>query len=161
MKLLGLSVALLLVAPVLAQDAATVKKTLQAQYNKEAAALMKKNVEAALSINTSDYTVTDIKGKSLSLAQIKQAFSQLTAISESIQLSSTVEKVTLKGNTAVVVTSDKSLFVLVNPQNGQKGKMEGTSRNEDLWVQKNGAWKRQKNKVLSNKTLLNGKPLPN
>ena len=67
MKPLFFMAAILLAAPVVAQDTVTLKKTLQAQYNKEAAAFMKKDIDSALSINTSDFTTTDTKGKKLTL----------------------------------------------------------------------------------------------
>nr|WP_309689198.1 nuclear transport factor 2 family protein [Armatimonas sp.] len=159
MKPLLFMAAILLAAPAVAQDTVTLKKTLQAQYNKEAAAFMKKDIDSALSINTSDFTTTDTKGKKLTLAEFKAAFMQITTIAQSIKLSSTVEKVTLKGDTATVTVSDKSLFTLANPQTGKKAQMEGASRNEDTWVKKSGVWKRQKNRALSNKTLMDGKPV--
>lgn len=161
MKSLLLITSLLLATPVLAQDAAAAKKTFQALYNKEATAFMKKDLETALSINTANYTATDTKKKTVSLADLKAQFTQIMGLAETIKLSSTVEKVTVKGDTALVLVSDKSQFVLKNPQTGQKMTLEGTSRNEDTWVKQGGTWKRQKNRALANTSLRDGKPIAN
>lgn len=138
------------------------RDAIQTQYNKEAAALTNKDIDGALSINTSEFTATDDKGQQRSLVQLKSRLAALTAQAETMKVSSTVEKVTVKDDTAVVIVSDEVLFVVVNPQTGKKGRLEGTSRNEDLWVKKDGVWKRQKALELSNKTrmVMDEKPLP-
>ncbi|WP_309718826.1 hypothetical protein [Armatimonas sp.] len=156
-----LTAAFLLAAPVVAQDTATVQKAIQAQYNKEAAAFMKKDISAGLSINTSGFATTDTKGKKTTLAEFKAALTQIISAAQSIKLSSTVEKVTVKGETATVIVSDKSLFVLTNPQTKKSTKVEGASRNEDTWIKQAGVWKRQKNRALTSQSLMDGKPVGN
>ena len=150
--------ALVLCSPVLAQDAA-VKKAIQAQYEKEALGLAKKDAKAMLSINTSDYTTTDDKGKTTTMAELKDQITQLFGMMQSAKVATKIEKLTLKGDTATVIASDSSTVTLLNPQTKAKSVLTGTSRNEDTWIKQKGTWLRQKNKVLSHKDLVDGKPI--
>lgn len=145
-------------APTLAQDA-TVKNAIQKQYDKEAAALARKDIPGIFSINTSDYSVTGLDGVTVKRAALLTKVTQVMAVTQTSQVRTKIEKVTQKGDTVSVITTDSSIMVLLDPGTKTKMTIEGTSRNEDTWVKQKGVWLRKKNRVLADKTLVNGKPV--
>lgn len=135
-----------------AQDA---QKAILAQYEKRAAAAKKKDVAAALAINTTDFVSVDIQGNKRTLAQIKPQLTEAFASAASYTVNTKVTKFTVTGDKATVSTNDSVKVVM----NDKKNNQEAETTNTDTWVKKSGQWVRQQNKMISSKVKINGKAI--
>jgi hypothetical protein len=129
---------------VLAQDA---QKAIQAQYDKRSAAALKKDVAAALAINTPEFVSVTMKGKKQTLAQIKPLLVQVFAKSKSYTVTSKITRCKVTGDTATVTVADSVKILLLTSTIPQE--IETTC--EDSWVKKNNQWLRTQTKRLSEK----------
>jgi ketosteroid isomerase-like protein len=146
--------------PVLADDLAATKKAIQAQYDAEAAAVAKKDAVKMMAINTKDCVTIDKKGTKRTFTDHQADLAQMLSIAQSITVVTKIQKLTVKGDTAVVSTSDSSKITILNPQTKKKMVVTGNTTNEDTWVKINGVWLRKQGREISATTLIDGKPAP-
>lgn len=142
------------------QTDASEREAIERQRNKRLVALRNKDVEGVFSIYTLDYTRTDTKGQQVSLDEVRHSVGLAMAKVQTVEVSGTVEKITVKGDMAVVIESEKTLVVLVNPQTGKRTQVDESARDENLWVKKDGVWKLHKSRALSSEILIDGKRPP-
>ena len=158
-RCLGLISALLSLAVVssAADTAAEARKQIQASYNRENAAAVRKDTSGVVANMTSDYTSTDLRGQKVTVEQIRQALPSMFASAVSIKARSKITGLTLKGTQADVVVNEHAEIVLVNPRTRKRSKLVVDEVYQTLWVKADGAWKKKRSKTLSSKQLLDGK----
>ena len=153
---------LLSVAPVAirADAASDAKAAIQAVYNKETAAVNKKDVKGSLAIYAPDYVEIGLSGKKRSLAETKKQMQSLFEGQEKIKLKQTITKVTLAGNQATVLVKQHLEMTIVEPQTQTKLISTSDARVEDIWVKSGkSGWLKKQSKTLSEKATVDGKPV--
>src|SRR5579863_2394232 len=122
-------------APMARADAtADARKAIQAAYSKANAAAAKKDVEGTFAILSPDAVLIGPKGQKASPASLRQQFTQLFAVAQSIKDTTTIEKFALKGKEANATTREHTEIVLTNPQNHQTTKIVVDGSSQDTWV---------------------------
>jgi hypothetical protein len=174
MRMLLFSVALFLGSSVPASADATsgARKAIEAAYAKQSAAVAKGDVQAYASTFTRDFYGTDLSGKKKeTLEQRKLLLRNVSKNSPSIQRNVTIRSFSVKGNTATVVAFEvvdamPLVTVLPDPRAKQTGaatqkrlKLHAETTTRDIWIKSGSQWLRKRSATLSEKQLLDGKPV--
>ena len=149
-----------LVTAVCADTSAEARKAIQAAYDKQAAATMRKDVEAATANNVPDYKYRNPEGDTQTLAHLKETMKDVLGIGfvKSIDYHIVIQKFVLKGRQATVTIKDHIQFHYALP-NGKKGVFVGDSVAKDTWAKQGKAWKRTFSDIISEKDTADGKPV--
>ena len=129
------------------------EKQVRAAYAEMDQAMIAKDVQKGMSNYAPDAVVMDAKNKPMSLSALQSGLQMLFSAATSVQSTTTVSSVEAKGQGITASTSSK--VTLTNAQ----GTIESTSTSRDYWEKVNGTWKIKRSRVLSDQTLLNGRPL--
>ncbi len=159
---LALCTLLITLAPVaIRADAPLEAKTaIQAVYNRESAAINKKDVEGVLAIYTADYVEIGQGGKKRSLAETKQEMQGIFATLQAMKMTQTISKVMLKGEQATVQVKQHMDAALTEPQTHKKHSITMSSSVEDIWVKSGkSGWLKKHSKTLSEQGTMDGKPM--
>lgn len=151
---------MLLPIAALADKTSDAKKAIQALYNKEVAALKKKDVKGILASNAPDFVYYSKNGQKADVKTIQNAMTQVMSMASNIKATMKIVKFTLNGNQAVAVTEGHAEITLTNPQNKQPVKLVSKDSSEDTWAIVKGKWMRKQTKVLKENTTMNGQPVP-
>ncbi len=143
-----------------AEDAASVKKAIQAIYKKEIAATEKKDIKGIVAHYAPEYQETGIDGTTANVSQITTKLSQVLAMVKSIKIDATITKITVKGDKATVVTKATITMTAANPQTQKDMKLVLNETAEEQWQKKNGAWLEYRSKTLTAKQSVDGKEMP-
>src|SRR5258708_29881 len=101
--------------PLLAESSADARKAIQAAYDKSNAAAAKKDIAGTLAHHVPDFTTTDEKGKTHTLAEMKGQLTQIFQIAKEVHASTTIQSFSLKGNSATVKIEDHATIMMSNP----------------------------------------------
>lgn len=135
------------------------RNELQKIYDEQAAAMAKKDINGTLAHHAPDYVTISAQGKTHDLNAERQDF--LTAFNAPIsnmQFGTTIHDVTLDSNTQAVVTATRTATGGVSA-NGKSGVVAMNAELRDLWVKGAQGWQLKREKLISMKATLDGKPL--
>ncbi len=149
-----------LTSAVQADQAAQVKKAIQAAIDKANAAIVKKDIKGAMASMTPDYVSIDKKGKQSSLAEEKQTLSMVLATAKNLKVRSVIQKLTLKGKDAIAVVTDHAEMNLQSPRGSQTVHLVVDSTSEETWIKSARGWLRKRSKTLTEKATMDGQPVP-
>lgn len=151
---------LIAIAPAAIRADATsdAKAAIQAAYNNETAAMIKKDVKGIVAVYASDYVEIEKDGKKSTLAELKQQMQQLFPSLRNVKATQSVSKVTLKGSQATVLSRQHLEATFINPQTKKNQSLVATANLEDLWVKSGkSTWLKKQSKVLTENQTLDGK----
>jgi ketosteroid isomerase-like protein len=137
-------------------DEAAVRKALDAQYAKFNTSLVKKDMKTMFDVLTPDATYV-MKGMVQNREQMRQMMTQTMAMMQISKASNKIEKLTMKGEMAIVVAAAKSS----GKMKGTDGKIHPisyTSKTRDHWTKTPGGWKIKKIEAISESMTVDGKP---
>lgn len=140
------------------------KQAIQALYNKEIAAVKKKDVKAMFASNSSDYVYYNKKGEKVDTKALQSFVTQSMPLTSNIKARMKIVKFSLKGDQAVAVTEGHLEMTITPPPNtpqaGQPMKIVSDDQTEDTWKKVKGKWMRTQSRILKEKQTVNGKPAP-
>jgi ketosteroid isomerase-like protein len=143
-----------------ADATADAKKQIQAEYNKIDAAAAKKDVKGMTASMTSDFVDTNEKGEKTALKDLREKMGQVLAMTKSLKIKTTVEKVTLKGSTATASVKQTADISQLPPNVKTPVKMHSDETLTSVWVKSGAGWKIKSSKTNTSKQTLDGKPMP-
>src|SRR5437016_6985916 len=124
------------------------RKAIQAAYKKFDTALSHKDRAGFLSIYTSNFEQVSEKGVKMPLQQIQQMSVQLFAMARSINVSTVVQSIAVKGNAATARVKSHAMVVLTNPQTKKTGTMTTDEVSDDIWVKTAKGWLQKHSKTV-------------
>ena len=149
----------LLLSPLARADAASeARKSIQAAYDQENAALLKKDLKGTFARCRPDMQVIGPNNQPMTFAQMKQALADQLRLLQPTKSVTSIQKFALKGNQATCTVKDHSELTR---QIG-KGKlshfvMEGME--EDVWIKDKTGWMRKSIHLLSQSLTQDGRPM--
>ena len=145
-------------SPAHADASADARKTIQAAYTKENAAVAKKDLNGAFAFVAPDFMTGDKTGHQAALRDLKPQLQVVFDNSTSLKATTTITKFSFKGNQATVTTKDRTIMNLKAPKGGKPSKAVVDTIEEDLWVNNVGKWVRRLSTILSQTMTKDGKP---
>ena len=139
-------------------DDATVRKELDAQYAKYTQGLVKKDLKMIFALVTPDATFKEANGQVQKREQLQKMMKEIMAIMTLSTASHKIEKLTVKGDTAIAEVAGKSAGKMKG-QDGKSHSISYASKTRDYWVKTAGAWKIKKMEAISESMLMDGKPV--
>lgn len=162
---LFLAAALTVAAGVRAQDStAAARREIEASYNQISAAFKQKDAQAIFALTTPDFQVKTPNGRTLNraaaLQNLQSNFDTIHAIRDDRYR---VQKVTLKGATAVVLVTERSAVTFMDSRGefgavGKTHEVVSTTDYRDTWVkQAEGGWRQRRSEIRDVRVTLDGK----
>jgi len=147
------------------------EKFIRAFYAKDDALMLKMDFagwrKQKMEMSTSDYVAYGKPGKTGQTTKKTRAdefkgMDQVIPMIDSVPKSLThVDHLTIGSTTILAtVTSSGEMKTKKLPQDGKSHIFGGTTTTIDTWVKVGGSWKMKMTKTLSDKMLLDGKPMP-
>jgi len=146
-------------------------KAIKAYYAKDDALMLKLDFVGLKKLKT-EYSTSDYVSfnkpdkagnvKKSTLAQEFQEMDQFRGIIDTISRSAThVDRMTIqKTTTVVMVTSSGEVKTKKLPKDGKVHSIANTSVSQDTWVLAGRSWKMKSSKTLSDKLVVDGRPIP-
>ena len=144
--------------------AADAKATITGIYDKITALTIKKDVAGLQKMlkdhATPDFTFTGPDKRTIKAGEMMDMMkSQLLLIDKIGKMTTKIDKFTLKGNTATVVTTNITSMTMKLPNDPKVHVMGSTEISTDVWKLVKGVWKIQNIKVTDSKMTQDGKAL--
>lgn len=145
-------------SPVRADDAAA-RKAIEVQYAKMASAMKHKDMAMLKSTATADFTMKMPGQPTVNMQQaeamMKQQFAMMPSIEE---VSVHIDKLTVKGSTAIALASEKMRATTKGPD-GKTHQFADSSTARDTWVKTPRGWRCKFDDNLTEHSTLDGKPV--
>lgn len=164
---LGLAGMLLAGAPILVsqpvqaqtkQQVATARKAINAAYKAEDAAFVRANAKASMSSYAPSYIYATKDGGKYSRQGFEDHLTRLLKTARNINYRTTIERVTLNGNSASVRIKTHAKMRLMNSE-GKLRDYTGSEQRVDTWTNQRGKWLRTHGKQISISHTVDGKRL--
>jgi hypothetical protein len=136
------------------------RKAIQAAYDREDAAVSRKDVPGILVNCAPNFQFITQNGMRGSLADARQGLTAQFQTPSSFVAKTTLQKLTLQGNKAVVTVKEYQMRTVVpKAPHVHPHKIVTVSIDEDTWVKHGNRWLREISKNISQKQTLDGKPI--
>ena len=149
--------------PAMAADtAASVQKTLQADYDSRDKAVARRDITATLAEYAPDFVGVSRTGKTHGLPEERADFLNTFALPAQPGVTqSTIEKLTLAkaGAEADVTLHRRGTLTLTDARTHQSRTVVLNGTYQDVWTRRSGLWKLTREQVISTAATVNGKPL--
>lgn len=151
--------ALLLVASAVSADKRA-EQQIRAEYNKTIRYTKQKNVEGLLRQMTPDFLYKTKSGQVVNKQMVEMAIrEQYAHVKKVDKRTTTIKKMEIKGDTAVVTTAEEAVFTMMDVQ-GRPHKLRSIATTRDTWVKTPQGWKVKMTEILSEETFVDGKRQP-
>jgi uncharacterized protein (TIGR02246 family) len=132
-----------------ADAAADAKKAIAAGYAKMDSAVAKRDLDGYLSVHAPDYVAISRRGHKSGVADMRKNLTQVFATTRSRRASTRIQKLALKGDTAVVTVAQKGEVVMVHPTDPSRfGTVHANGLTEATWVKRGGRWLMKESREL-------------
>lgn len=139
---------------VMAANQSTAKQEIQNNYNKIAAAIIRKDVNIATSYFTSDYIGIDNKGTQRTAGEMRQYYSSMMpAPVKVVKNQITIQNFSADSNNANVLIQQRADLTL------GRSKIVSQNTYQDLWVRTSQGWRLKQSQNTNSQTTMNGKPI--
>ncbi len=142
-----------------ADAASDARKSIQAAYDAESAAIGKHDVNATYRAYTSDYVSINEKGDKKNLEQSKASAKSMMAVMKTLTVTQKVQTLTLKKSDQAIVTVKTHVSGATVGDAKTAQKLLADETDEDLWVKTGTGWLRKRSKTLSQTMTINGVPI--
>lgn len=151
--LLALCLSPLALSGARADGTANIRQAIQAAYNRQNAALARKDASGALAYIAPDFVGTSLKGEHFGLAERQQGMPRMLALFQSIKATTVVETISMKGRVASVQVRRTDAMSMTNPQTHKL--MQGVVEQHiiDTWVKGAGGWLLERSRQLSTRRV--------
>lgn len=144
------------IAPVRAQSDA--KNAISSAYAAIDKAYATKNTAGVFAHYAPDYTSITKSGKKETLEQVKGQMDSFIKIVQSLKVTTTLQSLTPKGDTAVALVKVHVVATAINPQTKKPSTLVIDQTSSDTWAKSGGKWLQKVNKEIATKTMVDGKP---
>lgn len=146
---------------VLAKSApSSAESELRAIYAKVGQALKRRDINSVLAYETSNFTQKEpdgsVKKRAQADASMRQTMTIVSAIN-SIKFNITGVKMV---NRKAQVSYRQELDAMLRTRDGSKAHFKSTALGRDTWIKTPRGWRVQKGETFSNKSTVNGHPIP-
>ena len=159
----GAALLLAAVGPATAADtAASVQKTLQADYDSRDKAVARRDITATLAEYAPDFVGVSRTGKAHTLSEERADFLSTFALPAQPGVTqSTIEKLTLAkaGTEADVSLHRRGTLTLTDAQTHTPRTVVLNGEYQDIWMRRTGRWRLTREQAVSVTATVNGKPL--
>ena len=148
-----LSVAIVTIAPVYAENNSKIQPTIQTNYNRINAAFVRKDIRGATTLFTPDYVSINPEGEKQTLAEFREHYNNLFT-RFNIKLTSnkaTIKNIAVNSNGIDVAIDQKTEGTIAG---FNKIVINQTSR--DSWLKTPQGWRLKQSKILTSQTTFNG-----
>jgi ketosteroid isomerase-like protein len=148
-----ISVAIVAIQPAFAQINASIKPTIQTNYDRINAAFIRKDIKGATALFTPDYVSIDPDGKKQTLAEFREHYDTLF---KRFNIKLTSNKATIKN----IDISASGIDVAIDQKT--EGTIAGFNKlvinqtSSDSWLKTPQGWRLKKSKILTSQTTFNG-----
>jgi ketosteroid isomerase-like protein len=143
-----------------ADAASDAKKAIQNQLNTMASALNKKDAKGFTQFYAADYVSISKNGARQTLQQEMQGLDFLLKQAKSMKFTLKLNKLALKNGKALTTATLDGVFTMANPQTKKDSKLEANAVQEMTWVKSGNAWRIKQAREISNKSKIDGQPMP-
>ncbi|GIV15283.1 MAG: hypothetical protein KatS3mg022_0718 [Armatimonadota bacterium] len=151
--------ALLLVAGIVSADKRA-ERQIRAEYDRTIRYTKQKNVDGLLRQLAPDFLYKTKSGQVANKQMVELAMrEQYARIKKVDKRTTTIKRMEIKGNTAVVTTVEEAVFTTVDVQ-GRSHKVRNVATTRDTWVKTPQGWKVKMTEVLDEETFRDGERLP-
>lgn len=161
--LLAITALLALAAPgIAAETAASVQKTLQADYDSRDKSVARRDITATLAGYAPDFVGVSRTGKSHNLSEERVDFLNTFALPAQPGVTqSTIEKLMLAkaGTEADVTLHRRGTLTLTDTQTHQSRTVVLNGEYQDVWARRTVGWRLTREQAVSVTATVNGKPL--
>lgn len=157
--LLALGCLLMFASAVEADQTAEARKAITALYEKEDAAISRKDVIGATAHCTSDYVSISTKGVRSTLTQQRQTIQTAFQALQHPKSTSKIQKFQASGNTYVVTVRSDNSATMVDPQTHGIHNLGGREVDRDTWLKTPKGWRQRRSEALSTTVTMDGKPI--
>ena len=141
-----------------APDTKAAQKEVQETLNKMDAAIKRKDLRGVMKYFAPDYKLKDLKGKTVTLSQIRDGYQSYFNQAQSVTTaSSTVEKVEAKKD-AYAVTGQSTLKATTRDAQNKSHEMAQTSAGLLTWKKTKDGWQITGGKLIAQENTYDGKP---
>lgn len=157
-----LAVLFLAALPTIAQrdPNAAVRQAIMQQYRRMETALAQKDVNAAVKICLPNAQFKSKKMPTVSVEQWKQMAAQTLPAFQSLKISTRIDSLKVKGSEATAEISQTMEARVINPQTNKVSILRSEQKSRDVWVKSGSNWLLKLSDTFSEKSTLDGKPLP-
>lgn len=135
------------------------RRSVQAAYNSMSRAVMKKNVKGATAYMDPEYVQINADDSQVTRDEIVDMLKEAFPIIKSVRASTRVQKISLKGNEATVLTKTVGRIIAVEPRTQQALGVDVSDVSREFWVKEGRGWILKRARVLKGGASLNGIPL--
>ncbi len=143
-----------------ADDSASAKKAIQAQYSKLEAAAAKKDVQGMTAHLAPDFESVGLDGKTVKASEFKVRLDTALQSVKSINDVTSITKLTLKGDRATVFVKNTVSLLYINPSTKKRSRAVIERASDTQWEKKSGIWLERRSKTLAMKQTVDGKEIP-
>jgi len=148
--------------PALAADADHVKKDLTALYARQAEAMKKRDVAAAMALDTPDFSVKLQNGNTVTRQDLEEGMNNFYTSGQlvrQISLTYTIMALAAQDSQAVVLVEQKDKRVQIR-KDGKPHDVEANVIHRDTWIWTSEGWRRSlTEEILQTKFTVDGKPV--
>ncbi|HZT44309.1 MAG TPA: hypothetical protein VFA07_19240 [Chthonomonadaceae bacterium] len=143
-----------------ADTVAQARTAIQAAYDREDAAVRRKDVKGTLANCAPDFQFIQSDGSRGSLADARQGMVALFQKPNSFVAKTTIQKFTLQGNKAIATVKEYQMRTVVpHAKHAHPHKIVTVTIIEDTWVKHGNRWLREISRAISQKQTLDGRPV--
>ncbi len=134
------------------------RTAIQAAYARMDTALQQKDIGTVMATLAPGYEHSSEKGFIRDVNAEQQYWQDIFAHSTSIQIKTSVQKVSLDGDEATVTTKQSFTRRYAIPATGQPGEFHADYTNQDVWVNSDNKWLLKSSQIQTTSKTRNGQP---
>jgi hypothetical protein len=143
-----------------AENAAQVRKSIEAGYLKKDTSTNHKDLAGMMSVYAPGAKVVHPNGRVVTTGEMQKQLTNILPTVKSVAEHEVVKDISLEGNRALVKSSKTSTTVTEEPSSHKEEKVVQNVSSEDTWIKIGNKWLLKEIRVLSAKATVNGKPMP-
>lgn len=148
-----LSVAIVTIAPVYAENKSKIQPTIQTNYDRINAAFVRKDIKGATSLFTPDYVSISPEGKKQTLAEFREHYDNLF---NRFNIKLTSNQTTIKNIDVNATGIDVSIEQKTEGTVAGFNKIIINQTSRNLWLKTPQGWRLKESKILTSQTTFNG-----
>jgi ketosteroid isomerase-like protein len=140
-----------------ADSVSVARRSIEAAYKAEDAAISRKDSKTVSSFYASGYQLIRLDGKKLGRSEVKHNVDSWMSATKWIKSKATIKKFSLSKGKAIVLVAFRGDAVILNLQTQKSVKVVTHTTVDETWVNIKGKWLKQRAKTLSFKQYFDGK----
>jgi hypothetical protein len=139
---------------------AAVRQAIMQQYRRMETALAKKDINEAVKICLPNAQFKSKNMPTVSVTQWKKMAEQTLPSFQSLKITTRIDSLKVKGSEATVEIFQTMEAKVNNPQTNRVSVLRSEQKSRDIWVKSGSGWLLKLSDTFSEKSTLDGQPLP-